>query len=206
MQRNGIRWHGSMARTCETCGTIFYVHPSDLHTGRSRFCQRSCRRYPSAPIHDRFWSKVQKGDGCWEWVGTIGANAYGVLAVGRKHVYAHRLSWELHYGPIPDGHWVCHRCDNPRCIRPDHLFLGTHDDNMADMRAKGRSGPKNRPERMARGERNGYAKLTAERVIEIRNRREGGETLASLATAFGLSTSHVHRLVNGDGWHHLRRP
>jgi hypothetical protein len=99
----------------------------------------------------RFWPKVSKSDGCWTWTGKTG-NGYGQIRIAGKGsglIGAHRLSWALHYGPIPAGLFVCHNCpdgDNPLCVRPEHLFLGTHEQNMADMVAKGRA---------ASGDRNG---------------------------------------------------
>lgn len=90
----------------------------------------------------RFWPKVKMGAGCWEWTGSAGEKGYGYLHSGgkveRKPLRAHRVSWEIHNGSIPDGLWVLHRCDNPRCVRPDHLFLGDRSDNMRDCAAKGR--------------------------------------------------------------------
>lgn len=88
---------------------------------------------------DRFWSKVDQSGDCWEWTAAANRQGYGKFKA-RSYVLvpAHRHSWELANGPIPAGMYVCHRCDNPRCVRPDHLFLGTHQDNVTDMMAKGR--------------------------------------------------------------------
>src|ERR1019366_3384667 len=117
-------------------------------------------------VADRFWLNVAKSkDGCWLWTASVDSGGYGVFDTGRR---SHRYSWELHHGPIPpsDGlivTCVCHHCDNPRCVRPDHLFLGTQGDNMRDMAEKGRGA------RHA-GESNPRAKLTAAIVRSIRAR------------------------------------
>jgi hypothetical protein len=96
------------------------------------------RGQPIAPEAARFWAKVEKSDGCWTFA-PARPNDYGSFYRYRgAKVKAHRYSWELHFGPIPDGLDVCHHCDNPPCVRPDHLFLGTHQDNMRDLQQKGR--------------------------------------------------------------------
>lgn len=98
-----------------------------------------------ASLEERFWQRVDKRapDECWEWIAGRTKAGYGYITAGprgsQRHVYAHRLSYELAHGPIPDGKHVCHRCDNPPCCNPAHLRLGTHADNMADMKAKGRA-------------------------------------------------------------------
>lgn len=102
--------------------------------------------YPMASLEERFWARVRKTESCWVWKGaTCGPSGYGRIARGRRGEFhkknsalVHRLSWELHNGPIPEGLLVLHRCDNPPCIRPDHLFLGTAKDNSDDKCAKGR--------------------------------------------------------------------
>tara|TARA_Y100000310_G_scaffold14352_1_gene14541 strand:- start:175 stop:714 length:540 start_codon:yes stop_codon:yes gene_type:complete len=96
-------------------------------------------------LEERFWAKVKKGPGCWLWTGATRPGGYGNLFTfrdkGRRNHFtsAHRASWEIHYGPIPDGLLVCHRCDNPPCVKPEHLFLGTNKDNQRDRRQKGRA-------------------------------------------------------------------
>lgn len=98
----------------------------------------------ASSVDVRFWSHVERTSECWEWVGasanrgTKGRN-YGVFWLGGKLEVSHRVSWVMERGPIPPGMLVCHRCDNPPCVRPDHLFLGTPTDNMQDMIAKGRA-------------------------------------------------------------------
>lgn len=94
------------------------------------------------PLADRFWEKVDRGEECWTWKPEFSRNPGGYGMFTPRHgarVGAHRISWELANGPIPPGMFVLHHCDNPPCVRPDHLWLGTHLDNMADMKAKGRS-------------------------------------------------------------------
>lgn len=90
------------------------------------------------PIHIRFWKKVKKTDGCWLWMGSKPGGKYGGISHNGKQQMAHRVSWELHNGKIPDGMACCHHCDNPPCVRVDHLFLGTRKDNQQDSVKKGR--------------------------------------------------------------------
>src|ERR1035438_7769338 len=97
---------------------------------------------------ERFWSKVKKTDECWVWLSTKNKQSYGVFAIKRKSVKAHRISWEIKNGKIPDRIFVLHKCDNPQCVNPDHLFLGSAKDNTQDMLSKGRN-------RNAYGEKHG---------------------------------------------------
>ena len=131
------------SKQCLRCGAIFFgtVREGTVNFARRRHCSLKCKQAstPTIPLERRFWDKVTMGDGCWEWTGTRHSWGYGLLGGRRKvHLRAHRVSWEIHFGPIPAGLYILHHCDNPRCVRPDHLFLGTHRDNMADMVKKGR--------------------------------------------------------------------
>lgn len=125
-------------------GTRWRQQPSCLPERGFLMARRSP---PLIPFGTRFWAKVDRSGECWEWIGKPTTHGYGRLErapQGQRRgapVYAHRASWELHYGPIPEGLNVLHHCDNPPCVRPTHLFLGTHLDNMADMFAKGRDRP-----------------------------------------------------------------
>lgn len=137
-------------------------------------------------VEDRFWSRVEKTDGCWLWKWSTNSYGYGLIGVRGRVLRAHRLSWEMTNGPIPEGKVICHRCDNPRCVNPGHLFVGTHADNVADKMAKGRC-PK--------GENAGPAKLTDAQAAEIRDARDAGEPYASLAARFGVGISAVWQIA-----------
>lgn len=147
------------------------------------------------PVEVRLWAKVQKGDGCWEWTGSR-RNGYGRIGIRDpkpRLLSVHRLSYEMHFGPIPDGMHVCHHCDNPSCVRPDHLFLGTHSDNMRDKVAKGRDGG----HRYKAGEKHRMAKLTREQVDEIRA-ADGPQH--KIAARYGISQGHVSAIRSGVHW------
>lgn len=147
-------------------------------------------------LSKKLWQRVTKGPSCWEWTGMVQAGGYGRIEVTvsfkvRKHALAHRVAWELTYGPIPEGMYVCHRCDNPRCVRPEHLFLGSAADNNHDMRDKGRA---------AAGPRHALAKLTYEQVAELRRRLTDGEPTAEVAAAFGIRPATANNIARGKTW------
>lgn len=159
-----------------------------------------------------FWSKVDKTsapDGCWPWTGSMGSQGYGEVRVNKRLVKAHRHAWELANEPIPEGLVVCHRCDNTRCCRPDHLFLGTQRDNIADMLAKGRNTKGSdhiwsRNRNRAQGERNGRSKLTADQVREIRALWQTGEvTKMELGRRFGVTDVLIRQIVQGAIWRNV---
>lgn len=130
--------------------------------------------------------------GCWEWTGARHSAGYG----RRSHVNMHRASYERFVGPVPPKHEVCHACDNPPCVNPAHLWVGTHGDNMRDMCAKGRQ---NHP----RGEDWCTAKLTADQVREARRRRAAGEGVRAMAREFGISHTALSQAIRGLTWREL---
>lgn len=143
-----------------------------------------------------FWSHVQITPGCWLWTASTNAKGYGQFGVANgRCVLTHRFSFELHHGPL-DGRWALHRCDNPPCVNPDHLYAGTVTENVRDMLARGRHVT-------PRGEASPNAVLTDEQVREIRqrhirglNRWRRGNTVA-LAEEFGISPRHVQNIAAG---------
>lgn len=146
------------------------------------------------PLIPRFWEKVQKGENCWNWIGAVmrERGGYGAFNVGNHKVqYAHRFSWELHNGPIPEGLFVCHHCDNPKCVRPDHLFLGDHWDNMKDATLKARMGPDFGPKPLR--------KYTEEQVVSVMNDpRKGERSFATVkAKELGIPRHVVVRFKTG---------
>lgn len=178
---------------CEHCHSP-YVKPTKYGYRPSRFCSRKCSTQHTAkriPLAVRFWPKVIKGDGCWEWSGTRNARGYGKIS--RDHRpgtmdYAHRISWEIHFGPIPDGMDVRHFvCDNPPCVRPDHLRIGDRRANMADAMRKGR---------LRTGLAHRDARLSDAQVRAIRARfAAGGILQAALASEYGITERYVSQIV-----------
>lgn len=184
----------------------------------------------SADAIARFWAKVDKSGECWIWTAGRDRDGYGCAHFSRKPIRAHRASWILTNGSIPDDKpCVLHRCDNPPCVRPDHLWVGTTDDNNKDMAAKGRVGSlfgdesfaRRHPDRLARGDRHGSrthpervrrgeahrsAKLTDPQVREIVRRLDCGERQQSLADEYGVARSVVSKISRRQIWRHITDP
>lgn len=174
---------------------------------------------------ERFWCRVSKTDTCWLWIGKTDANGYGKLRINNQIVGAHRYSYMIHKGDIAEGLFVCHQCDNPSCVNPDHLFLGTAQDNNADRTRKGRSakgdksGSRLHPEKVFRGPnhpwrkgnkhyhqgaKNGRAKLTEQDVRNIRQLWAGGGcTKVGLGEQFGVSDTVIHNIIRRKSWAHV---
>lgn len=148
---------------------------------------------------DAFESQVDKSRDCWIWTGFKLPSGYGIAKVkvdGKwRNAYVHRLTWQRVNGPIPPGLFVLHRCDNPSCVRPDHLFVGTAADNSRDMARKGRA----RPFVGAR-EKNPNAKLTDLEISEIRNALVRGVRQIDVAETFGISQTQVSRIARREQW------
>lgn len=221
--------HASILLTCHYCGSIFTVPRWRTHqAGRGIYCSQHCRLAKlrhGAPPAARFWPKVHRTGDCWTWQGARAGFGYGSFRFnGRTHA-AHRVAWLLTYGDIPDGKLVLHHCDTPCCVRPDHLFLGSMADNVADMIQKGRArrgnisqypptaeqrargarhGARTHPERVRRGESATDVRLTAEQVVAIRQRYAVGElNQKQLAHVYGVSHSNINQIITRRTWRHI---
>ena len=178
---------------CETCSSRYERTPAAAK--KSRFCSAPCRITAVAagntrPISERFWEKVKRRGpkACWPWVGGRFADGYGALSVNGKPRRAPRVSYELHKGRIPDGLHVRHTCDNPICVNPSHLLLGTAAENAAD--------------KVARGRQSRAVKITDQQVQEI---RESTESHAVLSARYKVSIGLV-TLIRGKAGHRVARP
>lgn len=177
-----------------------------------------------APFEERFWARVQKSDGCWIWTGNRTYQGYGsTYNAGYyegKREGAHRIAYRLTYGDFPKELLVCHHCDNPPCVRPDHLFLGSNKDNLLDAKNKGRlpkgekhwrylrseltkRGYKRPGMDWIRGSRNHNSKLTESDVRIIRSLRKAGSRCVDLAKAFGIKSCTVESICSLKSWKHV---
>jgi hypothetical protein len=148
---------------------------------------------------ERFWSKVDKMNECWQWTASCDPDGYGAFKLNGKKVNAHRVAWELTRGEISDDLWVLHSCDNPGCVNPAHLFLGTRADNMRDAAKKGRLANR----KQVRGSEVGTSKLTEDDVKAIRDYYAAGERLAPLAGAYQINYYTVSKIVRRVLWKHI---
>lgn len=182
---------GKVEVLCGYCGAVVERHGA-------KFCDSACYRQKqrSQPIEQRFWSKVQKTAGCWLWTAAKTTMGYGQFSVTKDGVStpkgAHVVAWELANGPVLDGLFVLHRCDVPTCVRPDHLFLGTHEINMQDAAEKGRLHTP-RPSRQ---------RLSVTQVHEIRSLVASGEPQFRVAERFGISETCVSLIMHGKRRQH----
>lgn len=185
-------------RTCEYCGG-----PRPNKGLARRFCSKQCavRARPVTDQSERFWSKVNKTGDCWLWMGSVYPYGYGCFYIGRRvtgrrggMTPAHRVAYELTFGPIPQGQCVLHHCDNPPCCRPDHLFLGTDADNSADKVLK---------RRHVFGVISPQHKLTDTDVQSIRRQSASGIANRTLAKRFHVSQPTISLIVRHKAWKHV---
>lgn len=194
---------------CPYCGTEHRASPAALRKGKDRFCSRKCfNAYRRRPAEERFWAKVDKngpphpilGTPCWLWTAARSHRNYGLWSPYSNtapQIGAHRYAFHLAYPdvPLPDQIEVCHRCDNPPCVRPDHLFLGTPSDNALDSSRKGRS---------RAGILNIKAKLTEGDVLEIRALDAVGSVeIDKLAAEKGVTGDAIRAVIRRRTWRHL---
>ena len=169
-------------------------------------------RWNPEPVEVRYWRKVDKTGDCWLWTASTDTSGYGIIRNDEgKLGRAHRLSYEWHYGDIPEGMCVCHTCDVRRCVNPAHLFLGSRVDNAADMVAKGRSAKGAQstsrlyPWLRQRGIDHPKHKLTEDAVRDIRQRyAQGGTSIPKLCREFGVANGTVQAILEGKTWRHVR--
>jgi len=206
MRKDGTRKSGE-PRPCVTCGVSFAPRLDALKEGNGRYCSLQCVRTRPATergpwprvkgrsLSHRLWKKTDRTETCWVWRGGLTQAGYGTISLERKRLLVHRVSYELARGPISDGLHVLHHCDNPPCLNPDHLFLGTQQDNVADRVSKGRT---------AAGERQHLAKLTEDQVREIRRLwQQGGVSMAEMGRRFGVTVTPIWQILSGKTWRHV---
>lgn len=160
-----------------------------------------------------FWRHVRTRPAgeCWIWGGSYNLRGYGQMSFNGRSRLAHRLAYQFAIGEIPAGLCVCHHCDVKGCVRPDHLFAGSHSDNMADMRSKGRQryasgdnhGLRKHPERTARGERHSQHKLTERDVRKIRALAATGMVHRVIGERYGVTQGTISGIVRRDDWSHV---
>jgi hypothetical protein len=147
-------------------------------------------------VPEKLWEKikVKSKDECWEWVGSLYPGGYGIIKINCKNYRTHRLAYELTYGPILNNLHVLHKCDNKKCCNPNHLFLGTHKDNMKDRDLKGRNGD-------IKGMKNPNHKLTIEQIYEIKRLYNSKKyTQRELGKLFGTHYNNIWKIINNKSW------
>jgi hypothetical protein len=146
---------------------------------------------------ERFHAKYRKDEsGCWIWIASCAGQGYGQIKLPgeRRQIYAHRLSYLIHKGELPDGKQICHTCDNPKCVNPDHLFVGTSQDNHNDMTKK---------KRHTYGEKSATAKATTKDVLQMKAMIQAGVPQTKIASLFGLHQSTISKINRAERWKHL---
>ena len=182
-------------KKCQQCGKSF---TSEIQSTRKKYCSKPCLHKSMSKTFDweEFWGCVDKKgpNGCWVWTWLV-TGRYGRYRRDGVPYQSHRLSWEYHNRrSVPDGLWVLHHCDNPICVNPAHLFLGTHDDNVQDKVNKGRQ---------VRGSRQVMAKFTEEQVLDVRRKLDQGVFLRVLAKEYGVGVDTIWNIKKRRTWKHI---
>lgn len=150
-------------------------------------------QYLKISPEERFWEKVEKTESCWNWIGSRNADGYGVLDIDGLNYRAHRFVLEIEGGKIPSSIKVCHKCDNPICVNPDHLFLGSQADNVKDMRDKGRASDYF----TKKGHEHPKAKFTEDEIRTIKQLAGEGISQRKIAERYGVAQQTISRIING---------
>jgi hypothetical protein len=188
-----MRKIGRVTVVCVHCLEPFDVYPARQFT--AKFCSYACRAIPPLTRFERTgWTILENG--CWEWNGARTPKGYGYVSGAEKSFIASRLSWEYHFGPIPDGLFALHSCDNPPCVNPNHLFLGTKGDNNRDMVAKGRN-------RVLAGEDHPLAVLSVGDVRLIRAAPDVPRLTIILGEKYGVNPTTIGAIRSGKNWCHV---
>lgn len=192
-----MRKYTCVPGNCEKCGNHFMARKSSVDIGKGKYCSMSCARsaIPSKKRRDqkeRFFDLVKKTNSCWVWMGRKAKFGYGQFKDMRikKQILAHRFSYEIHYGMIPNGLCVCHKCDNPSCVNPEHLFLGTYKQNMQDAASK---------KRMPHGESHFRTTLKNKDIFFI---RENFPHISAkhLANMFSVTKCTIYNILHRKTW------
>lgn len=184
-------------RVCLVCQKPF----TSTYLNRCFTCSPSCRtirnnRNRGGTLEHRFWSKVDKissANGCWLWTRTSNQRGYGMFRLEGKDVPAHRMSYRMCKGEIPKGMFVCHKCDNPPCVNPEHLFIGTAKDNSDDMIRKGRRGYSPHSKHF----------LKETDIPLIKDYRNNGMIYKDIAEMFNVSDRTIGKVCRGERWKHV---
>lgn len=190
-----------ITRICVACSKSFTVPEWKLKFNPCRFCSKQCfYKGPRLPVAERFWKKVRKTDSCWLWTGSISSFGHGSFNISGRAEVASRMAWILTYGEIPHSMWILHKCDVPACVNPDHLYLGTRDNNLRDAMDRKRLGAKT----PLRGSKNPKAKLNDHIVREIRKLYASGNfSQEDIAKQFEISRSTIEMIIQHKRWAHV---
>lgn len=185
-------------KTCESCGWLFSKDPRNTwaYWEKAKYCSQACagsawsrqRAAVRPTLREKFEEKYRQSEGCWEWTGAVDKDGYGIFSYARKTYRAPVMAIVLDGRQIAPGLYACHTCDNPKCVRPSHLYPGTPTQNMADAKARGR---------VRTGESHHFARLTADDVRAI---RQAQGTHSEIAAAFGVSPANVTMIRNRKTW------